>query len=63
MAHAETTAESLKAALVAAGIDPTGLDLAFLAGIKDETEQRIAAHRSDPGYTAAAPAFNPPKEA
>lgn len=63
MTHAEAPAESLKAALVAAGLDPTGLDLEFLAVIKDETEQRIAAHRSDPGYGAAAPAFNPPAEA
>ena len=63
MAQAETTAETLKTALVAAGLDPTGLDLEYLAEIKDETEQRIAAHRSDRGYTAAAPGFNPPTEA
>ena len=61
MADAGTTADDLRAALVAAGLDPTGLDLEFLAYLKDVTEQRIAAHRTDAGFIGAAPAFNPPE--
>lgn len=53
-------AEVLRRALEAAGLDPGGLDLAELAMIKAETEERIAGHRTDPEFGSAKPVFVPP---
>jgi aspartyl-tRNA(Asn)/glutamyl-tRNA(Gln) amidotransferase subunit A len=53
-------AATIEVALVAAGLDPAGLDLEKLADVKAETEQVIARHRADEGYDGAVPAFNPP---
>ena len=61
-APADPQVEELRHELVAAGLDPTGLDLARLVGIRMETEQKIAGHRTEPGSTAAPRAFNPPRE-
>jgi hypothetical protein len=52
---------TLGALLAAAGIDPTGLDLPWLAKLKAETEAMIAAGRDEPDFPKAAPAFNPPE--
>lgn len=54
-----TGTEALQAAFLAAGLDPTGIDLAWLAGVKEETERKIASYRTAPGFTEADPAFNP----
>jgi hypothetical protein len=51
---------ALSALLVAAGLDPTGLDLPMLATLKAETEAMIATGRQEPGFADADPAFNPP---
>jgi hypothetical protein len=55
-------AEALRRALIAADLDPTGLDLVTLAGIWAETEKKIAGHRQDPGFATATPAFKPPTD-
>ena len=52
--------EALRRDLISAGLDPTGLDLAMLVGVRKETEKAIAKHRDEPEYAAATPAFNPP---
>jgi hypothetical protein len=54
--------EMLRRDIEAAGIDPEGLDLATLARIRIETEQRIAAHRIEQGFEKAPPAFAPPTD-
>jgi len=51
---------ALGALLVAAGIEPAGLDLPILAALKAETEAMIAAGRQEPGFADAAPAFSAP---
>lgn len=53
-------AETLRAAFVAAGLDPIGIDLAWLAEVKEETERKIASYRGALGFAEADPAFNPP---
>jgi hypothetical protein len=62
MNNADSQLEVLRRDLIAAGLDPTGLDLAMLVGIRVETEKIIAGHRDEPEYAAATPAFNPPQE-
>jgi hypothetical protein len=52
--------EALRRDLISAGLDPTGLDLATLVGVRMETESAITKHRDEPEYAAATPAFNPP---
>ena len=59
---ADPDAEALLRDLIAAGLDPIGLDLATLAGIRTETERKVASHRGEDGFLMAEPAFNPPKE-
>jgi hypothetical protein len=61
MTEWKTSVEAMRAAFAAAGLDPTGIDLEWLAGIKDETERKVASFRGDPDFLAAAPAFNPPE--
>jgi hypothetical protein len=63
MTQTRTSVEAMRAAFAAAGLDPTGIDLEWLAGIKDETDRKIASFRTDPDFLAAAPAFNPPETA
>lgn len=53
-------AAAMRQAFMAAGLDPAGVDLEKLAGIRDETERKIAAYRASPGFATAVPAFNPP---
>jgi hypothetical protein len=59
MSDAKTTAEveALRQAFADAGLDPAGIDLAWLARFKINTEASIAAARSDPAFAAAKPAF------
>ena len=54
--------EALRRDLITAGLDPTGLDLAMLVGVRLETEKVIIKHRGEPEYAGATPAFNPPQE-
>ena len=60
MSDADRGAQALEGALAAAGIDPAGLDLAWLARLKAETEAMIDAGRREPGFGDAVPAWNPP---
>jgi hypothetical protein len=43
MAASESEATALRRAFVEVGIDPTGIDLAWLAEVKAETERQISA--------------------
>lgn len=52
--------DSLRCALEAAGLDPSGLDLDELAAIKLETEAKIARYRTIPDFGTATPVFFPP---
>ena len=60
MATKRSSAAALKREFEAAGLDPTGIDLAWLAGIREETEEKIASYRATDGFALADPAFNPP---
>ena len=60
MSDAGARAKALEGALTAAGIDPEGLDLEWLAQLKVETETMIDAGRGEPGFAEAVPAWNPP---
>lgn len=52
----ELSPDAIRAALERLGLDPTGVDLAWIAHVMHDTEQRIAEHRSGPEFAAAAPA-------
>lgn len=60
MSDADQGAKALEEALRSAGIDPAGLDLAWLARLKAETEAMIDAGRGEPGFADAVPAWNAP---
>jgi len=60
LSDADRGAQVLEDALRSAGIDPEGLDLAWLARLKAETEAMIDAGRGEPGFGDAVPAWNPP---
>ena len=60
MATKESDAEALARDFAAIGLDPTGIDLAWLAGIRTETEAKIASYRTAEGFGTADPAFDPP---
>ena len=49
--------DTIRQALERSGLDPGGIDLAWLAGIKLGAEQRIAGFHADPALAAALPAF------
>mgnify|MGYP001009775461 CR=1 FL=1 len=51
--------EDLKTALRVAGIDLHGLDLAWMATLKRNTEDRIARARDDAAFATARPLFAP----
>jgi hypothetical protein len=61
MATKDSDEAALARDFAAAGLDPTGIDLAWLAGIRTETEAKIASYRGAEGFGTADPAFNPPK--
>lgn len=63
MTQYKTSLEAMRAAFAAAGLDPTGIDLEWLAGIKDDTDRKVASFRTDPDFLSAVPAFNPPETA
>jgi hypothetical protein len=63
MTEGKTGADAMRAAFAAAGLDPAGIDLEWLAGIYDETKLKVASFRTDPDFLAAVPAFNPPATA
>jgi hypothetical protein len=54
--------QALERDFAAAGLDPTGIDLAWLAGIRTETEDKIVSNRGTAGFAAAKPAFTPPEQ-
>jgi hypothetical protein len=57
MSTEPANADSVRQELERTGIDPAGIDLAWLAGIKLNAEQRIAAFRADPALADMLPAF------
>jgi hypothetical protein len=57
----ESEIEALGRAFAAAGLDATDIDLASLAALKLDTENQIAAGRTDPGFTTAKPASAVPR--
>ena len=59
MAASESDATALRQAFVEVGIDPTGIDLAWLAELKAETERQISAARADLDFPSALPIFAP----
>jgi hypothetical protein len=62
MADRTDDTSTLERDFAMAGLDPTGIDLAWLAGIRIETEEKVAAYRGTIGFVAAEPAFNPPEQ-
>jgi hypothetical protein len=63
MSADELSQDVIRAALERLGLDPNGVDLAWLAWVKHDTEQRILEHRSSPEFAAAlAVASVPPSE-
>jgi hypothetical protein len=62
MAHRTDDTSTLERDFATAGLDPTGIDLAWLARIRTETEEKMAAYRATTGFVDAEPAFNPPEQ-
>ena len=52
--------QALRRAFAEAGLDPTGIDLAWLADFKRDTEEKIAAARRQAGFDEAVPTFIQP---
>ncbi len=48
--------ESLENALARLGISPDGLDLAWIEGVRTDTERAVAELRRDPRFGGALPA-------
>ena len=62
MAHQKAETSTLERDFATAGLDPTGIDLVWLAGIRTETEEKMASYRVTIGFVDAEPAFNPPEQ-
>ena len=52
----ELPPEAIRKALERLGLDPSGVDLAWIAHVMQDTEQHIAERRGMPEFAAAAPA-------
>jgi hypothetical protein len=52
MPDCELSPDAIRAALERLGLDPTGVDLAWLANVIHDTEQRIADYRKGPEFAA-----------
>jgi hypothetical protein len=53
MSTDELSPDVIRAALERLGLEPTGVDLAWLAWVKHDAEQQIAEHRRSPEFAAA----------
>jgi hypothetical protein len=53
MSADELSPDVIRAALERLGLDPTGVDLTWLAWVKHDTEQRLAEHRRSPEFAPA----------
>jgi hypothetical protein len=63
MSTHELPQDTVRAALERLGLDPTGVDLAWLARVKHDTEQRIDDCRRSPEFSAIlALAAEPPSD-
>ena len=60
MTTPDDAVEALREAFARAGLDPAGIDLAWLAAFKRDTEEKIAAARREPGFVEARPTFIQP---
>jgi hypothetical protein len=56
----EDPVQALQQAFADVGLDPTGIDLAWLADFKRDTEEKIAQARRQEGFVEAVPTFVQP---
>lgn len=55
--------DAIRTALLRLGLDPSGVDLDWIARVKQDTEQRIAEYRQDAEFaTAVAVSALPPAD-